>query len=74
MKILKVGDLRPMIFECDNCSCVFEADVNDYKRYKIDFITGNESNVWYGCDCPTCYEHVMMDANEKGRSKWVRQM
>lgn len=32
MKIIKEGTVKTIVFECDGCGCVFEADNTEYKE------------------------------------------
>lgn len=52
MKIIKNGSMEQTLktkrFECENCGCIFEADINEYRigmQYNSEF---------YYCRCPFC--------------------
>lgn len=47
MKIIKEGNLKTIVFKCDKCGCVFEADDTEYKE---DWRTPKPE-----CECPTCH-------------------
>lgn len=36
MKIIKEGEPRPLVFKCEHCGCVFEADSKEYAPTLLD--------------------------------------
>lgn len=58
MRILKNGTPpdpnRPIIFDCPNCGCKFEAI---RKEYELHF-DQTENELWCGVTCPCCNQWV----------------
>lgn len=53
IKIIKQGqELKPQIFECPNCDCVFEADNQNYG------LENQSGDIFYRCPCPHCLHYV----------------
>lgn len=49
MKIIKEGNPNhPIVFECSNCHCVFEADEHEYDIHEYAF------NKYAEAKCPCC--------------------
>lgn len=54
MKILTYGVVKPkpIIFECKNCHCIFEAD---YSEYEVCSLLETMASLGeYKCNCPCC--------------------
>ena len=58
MKILKPGNppdpRKPIIFQCKNCGCKFEAYKDEYKQQ----YNQREIKWWYEVKCPCCDQLV----------------
>lgn len=60
MKIIKPGIIgkQPLVFICDYCYCVFEADSDEYEELIQNF------RPRYRCICPTCGRPVFYHKNK----------
>lgn len=61
MKIIKPGITgnRPLVFTCDYCYCIFEADSDEYEELiQPDF------RLLYRCICPICGRPVFYHKNK----------
>ena len=50
-------------FTCDNCECVFDADVNDYK-YTTMPVGHNTIKEYYCIHCPICGHYLVKEKHE----------
>lgn len=62
MRIIKKGDLKPRIFNCNNCGCIFEANNKEY-RYKKQCVYPDYVGIYY-CECPQCEHEVEVEVRE----------
>ena len=61
MKIIKPGitEKQPLVFTCDYCYCVFEADSDEYSE-----VSQTDYQIQYRCICPTCGRPVYCRRNK----------
>lgn len=48
MEIIKHGNLKPILFECQQCGCEFIADLNEYQE---SYLNGERYLI---VNCPDC--------------------
>ena len=61
IKIIKPGKKPETFrFECPDCGCVFEADVDDYEKRRDDF----RMEIYVLAACPSCGHFVRRPCNE----------
>lgn len=57
MRIIKDGDLtetvKPIVFECVNCGCLFEANHTEFEKSTIAEVMYDGFGD-YKCKCPCC--------------------
>ena len=62
MKILTYGKVKPkpIIFNCEKCGCIFEADYSEYEVSTLMEVMHDGLGA-YKCECPCCKNIVYGD-------------
>ena len=68
MKILKKGKLQTIIFTCETCGCVFEANATEYDYHRIPIFDDNKGMKFIesiSIACPFCKHMISKLLNEE---------